>query len=285
MPPADAGRRDGERPPRLDPPRARESQKLTYAASDEFEPVISDSNIVYLSDRAGNWDIYLLNVSTGVSRQLTDSPAADTHASWAPDGTAVVFQSMRDGRWQIYRQDAAGGEAVRLSDGLGDDIAPVHGFLRGQVAFRSLREGSSTYTIHVMDAADGGNLEMISDPAGDAAMPVWYIDDSLLAYQSDLDGDLDVYIYDFISGETRLVTNNAIPDYAPMWQCGAPIVVFTSDVTGDANIYNTPALPIESDAILVDEDAMQMTDDPATDAYPAYSQFEESASLEEHFAE
>jgi hypothetical protein len=51
-------------------------------------------------------------------------------------------------------------------------------------------------------------------------------------------------------------------------------------VTVDANIFNTPADPIEAEPILVDEEANQMTFDPATDIYPENRPSEEDASRE-----
>ena len=88
---------------------------------------------------------------------------------------------------------------------------------------------------------------------------VWSPDNTLIAYQSNLDGDNDIYVYELATGKMRLVTNNTIEDYAPTWFCNSPIIIFTSDVTGDANLFSTPALPLDASAIQVDEDASQLT--------------------------
>ena len=61
------------------------------------------------------------------------------------------------------------------------------------------------------------NVQRISDPSGDASNHVFSPDDTLIAYQSNLDGDDDVYVYEVASGLTRLVTDNTIRDYAPTW--------------------------------------------------------------------
>jgi hypothetical protein len=106
-------------------------------------------------------------------------------------------------------------------------------------------------------------------------------DSQLVAYQSNLDGDNDVYIYEFATGETRLLTDNEIEDYAPTWWCDAPVVVFTSDVTEDPNIFDAPALPIDGGPILVDQEAGQLTFDPAFDQYPENTPPEENASRQD----
>jgi Tol biopolymer transport system component len=127
---------------------------------------------------------------------------------------------------------------------------------------------------------DGSDKHIISNTAGSASNHTWSPDDSVIAYQSDLDGDLDIYAYEVETEKTRLVTDNEIMDYAPTWLCDAPIIVFTSDVVGNPNIFNTPALPIEADAILVDAEANQMTFALEDDVYPENSPSEENASRE-----
>jgi tricorn protease-like protein len=127
---------------------------------------------------------------------------------------------------------------------------------------------------------DGSEKTLISDKAGSASNHTWSPDDKLIAYQSNLDGDLDVYVYELETGKTRLVTDNSIADYAPTWLCDARTVVFTSDVLVDANIFNTPAVPMEAEPILVDKEASQMTFDPHQDVYPENTPSEENASQE-----
>lgn len=128
---------------------------------------------------------------------------------------------------------------------------------------------------------DGSDVQLISDPAGRATLPVWAPDDSLLAYQSDLNGQLDIYVYEFSSGQTRRVTENAAPNYAPTWYCDAPQLILTSDVTGDANLFTTPALPIDAAPVtLINGDGVQLTTNELADQHPQNVPSEEDASRE-----
>jgi Tol biopolymer transport system component len=126
--------------------------------------------------------------------------------------------------------------------------------------------------------ADGSGVTRVSDPAGDARNHAWSPDSKLLAYQSDADGDNDIYVYEIATQTTRLISDNTIEDYAPTWYCNAPVLVFTSDVTGDPNLFRTDALPMSAPAILVDQEASQLTFDLADDVYPLDSPSEEFAS-------
>ena len=258
------------------------TRRVTYNThAKDIDPTWSPDGrfIAFETDRDGNWELYVLDVSTGIEYRITDNPASDINPFWSNDSKKLVYQSDRDGIWQIYEMDLVNHIERRISDGKGEDYDPEYSFKGDRIAFRSYRDNNPHSVIYVMNV-DGSDVTPISNPAGDAANHTWYLDDSIIAYQSNLDGDNDIYVYQFSDGQTRLVTDNNIEDYAPTWLCNAPIVVFTSDVTNDPNIYNTPALPIEAPSILVDKQANQMTTDDHNDVYPENNPTEENASQE-----
>ena len=82
-----------------------------------FAPRFSpDGNsVVYSLEKGGNTDIYIMSLSSGKQRRLTNSPAIETAPSFSPDGTQVVFESDRSGDPQLYVMPARGGSAKRVS--------------------------------------------------------------------------------------------------------------------------------------------------------------------------
>src|SRR5207244_651986 len=113
--------------------------------------------------------------------------------------------------------------------------------------FRSMRN-SPTSAIYVMNA-DGKNVTRISDPNGNALNAAISPDNNLVAYQSTLDGDNDIYVYDLQSGGTRKLTDNSVSDYAPTWVCKGSVLVFTSNITGDSNLFSTAVLPMSGNPL------------------------------------
>ena len=51
-----------------------------------------DSLITFDCDRDGNWEIYLLDVTTGAEYRLTNNRIDDMNPYWSPDGTKLVFE-------------------------------------------------------------------------------------------------------------------------------------------------------------------------------------------------
>jgi Tol biopolymer transport system component/protocatechuate 3,4-dioxygenase beta subunit len=246
----------------------------------DTDPVWGPGNLVaFESTRDGNWELYLVDMATGVQQRLTDNTATDINAFWSPDGSKLLFQSDRSGQWQLYELDLATGFTRRLSDGQGQDFDPQYSTTGDRILFRSIRGDSPKSVLHLSDA-DGRQVTPVSDPNADAMNAAWSPDSSLIAYQSDLDGDLDIYIYQVSSGETRLLTDNDLPDYAPSWLCGSTEVLFTSEVTGNPDIFQAQTLPISAPAILVEEAAEQLTTSASEDIYPQNTPTEENASQE-----
>ncbi len=261
-----------------------QQQRVTYnTKAIERNPNWSPDgqHLVYESNRNGNWDLYEFDLTTGVETQLTQSSANDVNPAWSPDGSTLLYQNDSSGVWQIYELTLSTQKAKLLSDGKGDDRDAQYSFDGKQISFRSYRDNNQHSAIFVMNA-DGSGGQQVSDGKGNALNQVWSKDDSLIAYQSNLDGDYDIYVYDVKDPQTRLVTDNKINDYAPTWICDSTTVVFTSDITTDANIFSTDALPIKAPPILV-QNANQMTFDLQTDEYPLNTPLDESASQEGSF--
>ncbi|MDQ1355290.1 MAG: hypothetical protein QG657_5600 [Acidobacteriota bacterium] len=69
-----------------------------------------------LKEGKTNSDVFLLNLSTGETTQLTFDPGADTDPFWSTDGKKIYFISSRQDGSQLWEMDVNGGEARKLSD-------------------------------------------------------------------------------------------------------------------------------------------------------------------------
>ena len=71
-----------------------------------------DGTKVALVRLQDNYDIWIHDLTTGVSTQLTFDPGRDYSPIWTPDGEHVVFRSSRDGPFNLYRRRADGTDEV-----------------------------------------------------------------------------------------------------------------------------------------------------------------------------
>jgi TolB protein len=95
--------------------RERVSARPGVNSSPAFSP---DGRLLALtlSHDNGNLDIYTLDLTTQVLRQLTTDAAIDTESSWAADGRSLYFTSDRAGGPQVYRVAAEpGSRAERIT--------------------------------------------------------------------------------------------------------------------------------------------------------------------------
>src|SRR5262249_589020 len=76
-------------------------------ADASFSP--DDKQIVFNSDRTGNFEIYIMNVDGGNVRRLTYTKADNKHAAFSPDGTQIIFGSDRENQdGDVYIMNADG---------------------------------------------------------------------------------------------------------------------------------------------------------------------------------
>jgi TolB protein len=59
-----------------------------------------------------NTEIFVLDLTTKVSKRLTFNSAPDYGATWSPDGTRLAFLSRRSGSYQIWSMNAATGGSL-----------------------------------------------------------------------------------------------------------------------------------------------------------------------------
>ena len=106
--------------------------RITTNGAADYDPVWSpiqgDDRIVFVSERTGKGDLYILTLNgSGVRRLTINEEDFDKHPSWSPDGTMVTYWS--DQGWQknpqIWRLNVDTGETISLSNNPFKDWDPV----------------------------------------------------------------------------------------------------------------------------------------------------------------
>ena len=97
-----------------DPQLSRDGKWVAYTVS---TPSLQDNRNVAR--------IWVAELATGKTRQVTNGPGSDRQPRWSPDGKTVAFISTREGGAQVWLLPIAGGDARKVSslaDGASDPL-------------------------------------------------------------------------------------------------------------------------------------------------------------------
>ena len=203
--------------------------------------VDAQAQIAFASDRAGNWEIYVMDADRKIPRRLTDTPFSDDHSpAWSPDGKRIAFGSDRDGNGEIYVMDADGKNQRRLTKNLLHDTDPAWSPNGEHIAFMSDMNGRANYDIYVMDA-DGGNPQNLTNAPNDDREPSWSPDGERIAFSSRRAGHFsnnfgisyEIYVMNADGSNPQNLTNNRQNDWFPSWSPDGEQIAFAADRKAD----------------------------------------------------
>lgn len=179
------------------------------------------TQILFSTDRDGDEEIYVTDLSGFSTLNLTQSPgSSEQTASWSPDGTQIAFSSDRDGGSDIYVMDPDGGRVANLTvNPTSWDDNPRWSPDGSKLAYWCHSEHLQLRHICVMNA-DGSGWLRVTDHPQVRGSPSWSADGSSIAFSSDHQGDFEVYVV--ASDRTGLLRLTSSPgmDRFPAWRPG-----------------------------------------------------------------
>lgn len=93
---------------------------VTDTPEDELAPIWSPdgSQIAFVADYDGDFDVYVMDADGSDVRRLTESATDDWAPDWSPDGSMIAFGADATGtaRWEVYVMNADGTSLRRVTD-------------------------------------------------------------------------------------------------------------------------------------------------------------------------
>ncbi|MHB2149003.1 tetratricopeptide repeat protein [Calditrichota bacterium LG25] len=252
-------------------------------ANEAFGAFSADGNqIIYQSDQNGNWDLFILDLTTNEVKQITNSSAHEENPSFSPDGVHIVYTSTEDDHRDvdfsqklrdIYVMDLITGETENLTKNGSDDWHPKYSFSGDFIVFVSQRNDLrevpfyEMYSdIFIMQNNGRFQLSLTRDEFNDgspALMPGSTDEEGTVVFDSDRSGSFAIYKMDIRTKViTQLTHNPDVNDVSPDVSSSGDKITFFSDRDGNYEIY------------LMNNDGsaqQRLTSNPAEDLNPVFS--------------
>ena len=188
-------------------------QLTDHPASDEV-PAGSPNGrrIAFTSERDGSPDLYVMDSGGNNMIRLTNSKFGEYRASWSPDGSKIAFVSGPKGvqfhplHIFVMNADGKGLRNLTGDTDLTDSFSPSWSQDGKKIVFSS-RPNFMKRDIYVM-TAEGKRLRRLTNEKGYSGSPVYSPDGSKIAFESNRDGDWNIYLMDTDGRRTDKLTKN-----------------------------------------------------------------------------
>lgn len=200
------------------------AQPLTVTNSYEFHPVWSadSQTLAFASDRAGNFDIYVMPVKGGSAKRLTFHSADDIPTDFIQNGKAILFNSAR-----LDHPDSAQYPSTRFPElyqisvegGLPKQLLTVPALearldkAEKRMLYVDKKSVENPWRKHQRSAAtrdiwllSGDTQQQLTQFDGNDISPIWSIDQQSMFYLSEGSGSFNVWRKSFDDSAPQQVT-------------------------------------------------------------------------------
>ena len=213
-------------------------------------------------------DIVAADVARGTLTPVTDDDVLDTDPVWDRSGAHVYFTSYRGGGLNVWRvrvdgRGAPSGAPEQLTTGAGNDVqvtlAPD-----GRLAFAVRGINADLWRLPVSPTSGRvtGRPEAVLATTRVESRGAWSPDGRRIAFNSDRQGEMNLWVRTIGDGTDTRVTEGDGGDYQPTWSPDGGRLVFFSARGGNTDIWT---VDVQSRALT------RLTRDPALDTNPFYS--------------
>ncbi|MBA3868891.1 MAG: PD40 domain-containing protein [Anaerolineae bacterium] len=191
---------------------------LTTDKEDDFSPSVSPDGrqIIFSSNRDGNYELYLMNIDGSNQRRLTNTQDDEINPSWSPVGKEMAFaihRSLNGTNYSSINIMNIDGSGLRSLTGMStNDFAPDWLPDGQKLIFVSTRDGNSH--IYIMNK-NGSNPQRLTDGGEPDSYPRVSPDGSSIVFERSL-GEIWTMNIDG-SNQRHVIGDNSNYVLSPVW--------------------------------------------------------------------
>ncbi len=204
-------------------PSQQRLMRLTMGDWDDITPAVSPDGqrLAFASNRAGFWNLYIMDLEDGVLLQISDTPEYKAAPSWSPDGLWLAYEAYLSdadgGNLEILIRPVDGSQApIRLTDSKGADFSPAWSPSGRTIAFISDQSGDMDVWLADLDKNADRFQNLSREPSTQQNHPAWSPDGEQLVWASaGEDGVNSLCIWK--AGAPNLVAKRLVSGGWPAW--------------------------------------------------------------------
>jgi dipeptidyl aminopeptidase/acylaminoacyl peptidase len=240
--------------PRPDEPGARErwEQRPRHVTKAQYK---TDGQGYTFDARA---HLFIVDIATGETKQLTDGDFEERAESWSPDGQEIAFSRTRGGRgeysWSdIWVADVASGAALRITENVGRATSPTwspDGTTIACYGTDAQVPGLGDPMVRVWSVPSrGGEPRRVTEPYDRGAMllpppattpgPIWSSDNATLTFIAGDHGNAHLVRVAIADGSTSVVVGGERQIVYASARAGLRIAFAAGDLAAPSDLYAT----------------------------------------------
>jgi Tol biopolymer transport system component len=204
-------------------------------AQPSFSP--EGRSVAFLSNRGGQFDIWVGLVSGGSPVRITNDPNVKARPHWSPDGSKIAYARLNEsGLWDIWTVPALGGTPRKILNNATDAAWSPDGT---SLAYAN----NFTGTIWVCDAM-GANAHALTQPEGKVwhMQPAFSHDGRTIAFVRRGSGPYsELASIEVSTGKVQPLTKDNALALSPVWSADNQFVYFASTRGGAMNLWKVSA--------------------------------------------
>ena len=198
-------------------------------------------SVVFQADRNGDgkYEIYVISAEGGVPALVVGDEFDNMAPDWSPGGDEIAFSSNRDGQYDVFAVRVDGSGMRKLADTGVNDYFPAWAPDGTSVAFFAAQWPAVRQDLFIV-RGDGTDLRRLTSTASVVDEdPSWSPDGARIVFQSDRDGNFEIYSMNVDGTDVVRLTRSARGDYWPSFW--SPAAVDIGGSTAGVDVVDSEA--------------------------------------------
>jgi len=224
-------------------------QQITTDTSEEVAHIApawspDGKKIVFQNIVRTKFDIRVVNVDSKQLNWITNDSLTNIRPSWSPSGKFIYFSSYRSGGINIWRapikgDGSNGGPLQQVTTGAGQDVEVAVSPDGKRLAYATLRQNADIWRLPVSPRTGlaTGSPEAVISTTREDSRGAWSPDGSMVAFNSDRAGDMNIWLFTIADSNTRQLTTGQGGDFQPNWSPDQKKIAFFSSRSGSPNLW------------------------------------------------